>query len=403
MKKKKIIISIILPVIALIITSIIIVINRDDSKESTHGESLDAKKFSENQVLVDNALVCGNGMIKVSSYTAYYIDLLSMNEIPLCTKADCSHENNMECDAYYGTFGSSQFAYFYDEKLYVFGYNSDVFVCRAEADGTNRKVICSTEGKIKDIRFFKNGVVYKDKMYFLVYTDSKSKDNTSTSMMTSDRLLDCSLCCYDFKKNSISTYTLDEAFYNYQGVAMCAVNDKIYFKNYGDTKPGSELWDFENNMPLVEDESIYRENKLYSFDINKEEFSVVFDNDGSIYAGMDDKYIYMNCKKDGTNCLSGVISVFDYDFNFVKEIQLKDFSHTVYGITKVSNGYIVSDDEEAKLTMYDDEGNIIKEAAKFNHAIRKEYNDGYLVTKESLNEKIECFIKDSDIKWKKVK
>lgn len=105
-----------------------------------------------------------NGYYYMDSYGKYikYYDIASDDEIVLCSKAECSHENR-ECNAYLGGEYLYQ-VYFYKGYLYLLNISKgNIELERCKADGSGREAL----GELCESSDYNVSVVFlNDYVYF---------------------------------------------------------------------------------------------------------------------------------------------------------------------------------------------------------------------------------------------
>ncbi len=113
-----------------------------------------------------------NGYYYMDSYGEYikYYDIASDNEIVLCSKAECSHDNR-ECNAYLGGEYLYQ-VYFYKGYLYLLNISKgNIELVRCKADGSGREAL----GELCESSDYNVSVVFlNDYVYFSIIRNGAS-------------------------------------------------------------------------------------------------------------------------------------------------------------------------------------------------------------------------------------
>lgn len=245
----------------------------------------------------------------------YFFDPVSEREVPLCTKTNCTHQGygggnkEPDCDACISE--NLNCAAIIGDSLYYVSRDSEdgLFqrkICRADPNGTNRKVLEVME----EAEVFSQGF-YEDGYLIYIYFNQTAQDGTPLEKKQSG------ICLYNLESNE-AEYIVEE---NYGGSIISAeVQDHIlYYIYFYLTEDFSEIdyeemkyEGFEKHM-----EAIGR-TELWSYDLDTKEKRLVMKLENETYTPISfirGGYMYMEGKYGARlmNLSTGVICELDYE------------------------------------------------------------------------------------------
>lgn len=220
----------------------------------------------------------------------YFFDPVSGKEVPLCTKTNCTHRgygrNNPhpDCDACLGEL--TMFAAIIGDSLYYVSMDSeDGFLrkklCRADPNGTNRKVLEVME----DAQYFQTGTVFYENGYLIYITITDiTQDGTSLEKRRAG------ICLYDPEKEEAEYVTEAE---NYSGGITSAIvlDHSLYYFYQCFTEDPFGKTDYENLSGETDEtywkkQDEYRESivrtELWAYDLDTKEKRLVMQESGNM-------------------------------------------------------------------------------------------------------------------------
>lgn len=160
----------------------------------------------------------------------YFFDPVSGREVPMCAKTNCTHQGygggnpNPDCDAWLGTFINCA-AIIGDSLYYVVADDNDFFrqkICRADPDGTNRKVL----EVMDDVTRIRPGMFYQDGYLIYEYFTDTARDGTPLEKSRSG------ICVYDLERNEAEYISVPENYSSIAAEAMVADHCLYYLYCY---------------------------------------------------------------------------------------------------------------------------------------------------------------------------
>lgn len=409
LKMKKVIIGISLVIVLIIACVLFVRLTDKKAENTTEGNSdsveMDVKKLGEEQKFYENGLICDDVALMIYSGIIEYVDLKTGDHTPFCFAPECEH-NSEDCAANYMVQASPSYMQIYEKYLYVLGTNNDgnMYVYRNELDGTNKEKMAVYAGA--GIGWISNCVQQDEKIYFIATELYEYNDKTLEDGSKGTNVDIASLFCYDFKNNKLEKlYSGHEGYYA-QGTINYVYNDKIAFSYLYNTKPDEDLYDIKTGEYKLGDidPNTFCIGRTYFYDIKTGEVEESWRKTSANPIGMDDKYVYFFGNKDGTGkTKDGLITILDYDMNYIKTIRLEDHpTHESYWACKISGGYIVSDDENKLLLKYNDDGKLIQKITNAEYAIGEEYGDYYILKENAFGWGFIGLTKKDKLNWENV-
>lgn len=215
----------------------------------------------------------------------YFFDPVSEKEVPLCTKTNCTHQGyswgnvHPDCDACLGEL--TMFAAIIGDSLYYVSMDSeDGFLrkklCRANPDGTNRKVLEVME----DVHEMESGVAFCENGYLVYVTlTSIAEDGTPLEKRRAG------VCLYDLDKKEAEHVTVPENYSALITSAMVLDGCLYYFYYYSTEDPFRETsyedvsdekyWEVQEHL-----DSISRR-ELWAYDLDTKEKRLVMQESGT--------------------------------------------------------------------------------------------------------------------------
>lgn len=269
-----------------------------------------------------------NGYYYFGGFGQYilYFDAATQEAIPLCSKAECSHDDS-ECMAYVGASNEALQIYFYNDKLYWLENNAGmVILVECRSDGSERKNVgelCVANDDTVNITFCNN---------YIYFTE-----NAGHSVSDEDKTI-------FLKRMSLSDKNF-ETVYEYKGKNAVIQNlktysDEVYFVITSVEKTGEDTYERSgkgvfaadsksNETRVVIDDNVYdycidTQNKylyyyLYSDglyrakDENKEKIYTATQHTGFCNLTFDGEYVYMD--NDYWETFSSYFMKNDYDID----------------------------------------------------------------------------------------
>lgn len=296
----------------------------------------------------------------------------------VCNKAECSHnkgtaENKVNCDAFFG--GANSVRY-YNDQVYVLANslkNSDKYltsVYKLDVDGSNRKVIYSSENYM-DSMIIHQGQVY---IYEKKYTDKTgntsnapiasvfkfdlTKPNDIDIIFETDGKNNASINYMKCYQNGLYIFVFGDSFNSF----VCKIDletvdiEKYEYDGYDIGK--DSLFCCKNVFTNIED--MTWESEHFKCDMNgnierklsKEHFPIL--NNNAFFLLADDNYLYFQDIDYGGNMVPSEerkIHVYTYDGDFVGEI--------AYGNQEIEylNDFYSGDDKYLFFYVRDDKTN----------------------------------------------
>lgn len=268
MKNKKIIIGIV-TVVAIVVVGTVIFLNsnkvdtgkRDNNSGTIAITGMDSN--NEGLTTINNQITKGNGGYFYCEYinggqVIMFFDSTLKESIPICSKANCTH-NDSECNAF---FSMSEYIlssiYFYKNNIYTFRLkNGMAYLCKVSADGSSREEIAEIMPNDNENSLY---VLFHDDCAYIY--DNKggialNEEHTETIV-----------------KVNLNTKEVQNV-YEYTGL-KCAITcgkingSKLYFTMYK----------YERNENSVKTEGM----GIYVYDMDTDESGVVYQGNVTTYA-----------------------------------------------------------------------------------------------------------------------
>jgi hypothetical protein len=225
----------------------------------------------------------------------YYWDLEQNLVVPLCGKADCSHDNE-SCNAYFERPNGFSINY-YQDHIYIFMQGESTSgsqLVRIDKDGSNREVVCQI--KADDTTWISPiyALIQNDTIYMLVNTNAVDEAGDRWAIYEQPM---------DGKSKATRIYApSDDGWNNHQFFALFFYENKLYFDEikYRDDETQSDIYCYDTitgEMTLlvtvdagtiftVQNGALYYEtedNSIIRYDLTTAEQKVLPLKDGSIY------------------------------------------------------------------------------------------------------------------------
>lgn len=213
----------------------------------------------------------------------YFFDPVSGKEVPLCAKTNCTHQGynwgnpNPDCDACLSEMTTCA-AIIGDSLYYVSADGEDgIFrkkICRADPDGTNRKVL----EIIEDAEFFFHGL-YEDGYLIYEYYTQTAQDGTLLEKRRTG------ICLYNLESNE-AEYIIEENYDALFGWATVQDHCLYYLYNYF-TEDTSEFFEeaitYEEVWEYVKTTS---RGELWAYDLDTKEQRLVMEIENGTYTAI---------------------------------------------------------------------------------------------------------------------
>ena len=161
-----------------------------------------------------------------------FIDKLTMKDIVLCSKPECTHTENDQdiCTAYLGVFSPNQLFY-YNQEIYCFVYDEtqaslgfhDVYLSRISKDGSSCEKVWEIQWKGHS-GYFQTGVLHRGVYYFYV-----SQEN------------DMTVYAYDLKKDRCDKIYSSDRF----GSNLTPIGNYVYWRHLDPNTLKSQMIQYE--------------------------------------------------------------------------------------------------------------------------------------------------------------
>lgn len=265
----------------------------------------------------------------------YFFDPVSGREVPLCAKTNCTHQGyswgnpNPDCDACLSEMTTCA-AIIGDSLYYVSADGEDgIFrkkICRADPDGTNRKVL----EIIEDAEVFVHGL-YEDGYLIYEYCTQTAQDGTPLEKRRTG------ICLYNLESNE-AEYIIEENYNALFGWATVQDHCLYYLYNYftedtseffGEAITYEEVWEYVKKTSRGE---------LWAYDLNTKEQRLMMQEEyGTSTAIVGYGYAYMDGEYGARlmNLSTGEIRELDYE-----RIQNKGRELTEEGVLLCGEGSI---------------------------------------------------------------
>ena len=201
---------------------------------------------------------------------SYFFDPVSEREVPLCAKTNCTHQGyswgnpHPDCDACLGEITTC--AAIIGDSLYYVSMDSEdgLFrkkICRADPDGTNRKVLEVME----DAEIFVSGVYEDGYLIYTYYTQDAQDGDPLEKQRTG-------ICLYNLETNE-AEYIIGPENYGARFSSATVQDHCLYYLyhyqtedlseiSFGETGPGEEFFEYLKTISSRE---------LWAYDLDTKE------------------------------------------------------------------------------------------------------------------------------------